>query len=157
MFPGHAGKNGNEAFAERPIQYINQGTIMRILLLSTAYNSLAQHAHVELKALGHQLGVAVGTTGDNMRQAVEQFRPQLVLCPMLAQVIPADVWQRYPCLILHPGIVGDRGANSLDWAILGEEKEWGVTVVQAAEHVDSGCRAAHRRDHVLRRALSGED
>jgi putative two-component system hydrogenase maturation factor HypX/HoxX len=111
---------------------------MRILLLSSAYNSLTQHAHVELKALGHWLGVAVGTTGDAMRQAVDQFRPDLVLCPMLAQVIPRDVWECYTCIILHPGIVGDRGGNSLDWAILDREQEWGVTAVEAAEHVDSG-------------------
>ena len=57
---------------------------------------------------------------------------------MLAQVIPQDLWETYPFLILHPGIVGDRGGNSLDWAILNQETEWGVTVVQAAEHVDSG-------------------
>lgn len=111
---------------------------MRILLLSSAYNSLTQHAHVELKALGHWVGVAVGTTGDAMREAVGQFEPDLVLCPMLAQVIPRDVWEGYTCLILHPGIVGDRGGSSLDWAILNEEPAWGVTVVQAAEHVDSG-------------------
>ncbi|WP_139559123.1 hydrogenase maturation protein [Methylotetracoccus oryzae] len=111
---------------------------MRILLLSSAYNSLTQHAHVELKGLGHWVGVAVGTTGDAMREAVAQFEPDLVLCPMLAQVIPRDVWERYTCLILHPGIVGDRGGNSLDWAILNDEQRWGVTVVQAAEHVDSG-------------------
>lgn len=73
-----------------------------------------------------------------MREAVDQFRPDLILCPMLAQVIPRDLWVTYPCLILHPGIVGDRGGNSLDWAILNRESEWGVTVVQAAEHVDSG-------------------
>ncbi|MGY6217122.1 hydrogenase maturation protein [Methylolobus aquaticus] len=111
---------------------------MRILLLSSAYNSLTQHAHIELKALGHTLGVAVGTTGDAMRDAVRQFQPELVLCPMLAQVIPRDIWEQHTCIILHPGIVGDRGANSLDWAILNEEQEWGVTAVQAAEHVDSG-------------------
>jgi putative two-component system hydrogenase maturation factor HypX/HoxX len=111
---------------------------MRILLLSSAYNSLTQHAHVELKSRGHLVGVATATKADAMREAVDQFQPNLILCPMLAQVIPRDLWETYPCLILHPGIVGDRGGNSLDWAILNQESEWGVTVVQAAEHVDSG-------------------
>ena len=139
---------------------------MRILLLSSAYNSLTQHAHIELKGLGHNVGVAVGTTGDAMRDAVRQFQPDLVLCPMLAQVIPRDIWEQYTCIILHPGVVGDRGANSLDWAVLNEEKEWGVTAVQAAEHVDSGpiwatyefkMRAASKsslyRDEVTRAAV----
>ncbi|MFO1417492.1 MAG: hydrogenase maturation protein [Methylotetracoccus sp.] len=111
---------------------------MHILLLSSAYNSLTQHAHVELTERGHWVGVAVATTPDAMRDAVAQFNPDLVLCPMLAQVIPDDIWTRHPCLILHPGITGDRGPSSIDWAVLNEESRWGVTVVEAAEHVDSG-------------------
>ena len=111
---------------------------MRILLLSSAYNSLTQQAHVELAARGHVVAVATGMRAAGMRAAVGRFRPDLILCPMLAQVIPRDLWEKHPCLILHPGIVGDRGGHSLDWAILDQEADWGVTVVQAAEHVDSG-------------------
>ena len=111
---------------------------MRILLLSSAYNSLTQHAHVELKSRGHFVGVATATKAQAMREVVDQFRPDIILCPMLAQMIPSGLWEAYPCLILHPGIVGDRGGSSLDWAILNQESEWGVTVVQAAEHADSG-------------------
>jgi putative two-component system hydrogenase maturation factor HypX/HoxX len=51
---------------------------------------------------------------------------------------PRDIWTSHICLVVHPGIVGDRGAHSLDWAILNGEPEWGVTVVQAAEHPDAG-------------------
>ena len=111
---------------------------MRILLLSSAYNSLTQQAHVELAARGHVVAVASGMRVAGMRAAVGRFRPDLILCPMLSQVIPKDIWERHPCLILHPGIVGDRGGHSLDRAILDQEAEWGVTVVQAAEQVDSG-------------------
>ncbi len=139
---------------------------MRILLLSSAYNSLTQHAHVELKSRGHRVEVAAATKADGMREAADRFRPHLILCPMLAQVIPQDLWETYPCLILHPGIVGDRGGNSLDWAILNHEPEWGVTVVQAAEDMDAGpiwaayrcpLRAASKsslyRDEIARAAL----
>ncbi|MGZ8218994.1 hydrogenase maturation protein [Methylomagnum sp.] len=110
---------------------------MRLLLLSSSFNSLTQQAYVLFKDR-HQVGVAAATTADTMRDAVEQFKPDLILCPMLAQVIPNDIWEAIPCLIVHPGIVGDRGPNSLDWAILNREPRWGVTVVQAAEHMDSG-------------------
>jgi len=111
---------------------------MQILLLSSAYNSLTQHAHVWLQSEGHTVGVASATTAEAMRDAARQFNPQLILCPMLAQVIPRDVWESIPCIVIHPGIPGDRGSASLDWAILNEEQTWGVTAVQAAEHVDSG-------------------
>ncbi|MEW6039771.1 MAG: hypothetical protein AB1648_16235 [Pseudomonadota bacterium] len=76
---------------------------MNILLLSSAYNSLTQHAQVELKALGHRVGVGVATTGEAMREAVRQFPAELVLCPMLAQVIPRDIWEKHTCIILHAG------------------------------------------------------
>ena len=111
---------------------------MKILLLSSAYNSLTQQAHVWLKASHYEVAVAAATTAETMRQAVAQFQPDLILCPMLAQVIPRDLWENHTCIIIHPGIIGDRGPNSLDWAILGEEKSWGVIAVQAEEHVDSG-------------------
>jgi len=111
---------------------------MKILLLSSAYNSLTQQAHVWLNASQYDVAVAAATTAEGMRDAVAQFQPDLILCPMLAQVIPRDIWENYTCIIIHPGIVGDRGPNSLDWAILNEETEWGVIAVQAEEHVDSG-------------------
>jgi putative two-component system protein, hydrogenase maturation factor HypX/HoxX len=38
----------------------------------------------------------------------------------------------------HPGIKGDRGPSSLDWAIANHEKIWGVTIVEAADDFDAG-------------------
>ena len=111
---------------------------MKILLLSSSYNSLTQLAHVWLKSSRYDVTVATATTAETMRDAVRQFQPDLILSPMLAQVIPRDIWEYITCIIIHPGIMGDRGPNSLDWAILNEEKEWGVIAVQAEEHVDSG-------------------
>ena len=111
---------------------------MNILLLCSAYNSLTQHAHVALKALQHTVGVAVATGPEAMADVVERFHPDLILCPMLTRIIPRSIWEEYPCIILHPGIIGDRGPASLDWAILNAEQEWGTTAVAAAEHVDSG-------------------
>ena len=35
------------------------------------------------------------------------------------------------CLVVHPGIRGDRGPSALDWAILDGESAWGVTVLEA--------------------------
>ncbi|WP_437740648.1 hydrogenase maturation protein [Sorangium sp. So ce1504] len=110
---------------------------MRLLLLSSSFNSLTQQAYVLFKDR-HQVGVAAATTAGAMREVVAQFRPDLILCPMLAHVIPRDIWSRTPCLIVHPGIVGDRGPSSLDWAIYNGETAWGVTVVEAVEHMDSG-------------------
>jgi putative two-component system protein, hydrogenase maturation factor HypX/HoxX len=56
------------------------------------------------------------------------------------RAIPEDIWRDRPCLIVHPGIVGDRGPSALDWAVLENEKEWGVTVVEPPSYSLRGGR-----------------
>lgn len=111
---------------------------MRILFLTTAFNSLGQRAYVELKALGHEVSVELAIKNEYMEEAIELFRPDLVVAPFLKTILPPSIWQRCPCLIVHPGIRGDRGPSSLDWAILQEQPEWGVTVLKASGVVDAG-------------------
>ncbi|HRC86796.1 MAG TPA: formyltransferase family protein, partial [Thermoanaerobaculia bacterium] len=111
---------------------------MKILLLTSANNSLCQATHVALSAAGHEVAIELFLEEDSARAAIALFEPDLILCPMLKKRIPADIWQRHVCIILHPGIRGDRGASSLDWAILEAEQEWGLTALQAAEEMDAG-------------------
>jgi putative two-component system hydrogenase maturation factor HypX/HoxX len=42
------------------------------------------------------------------------------------------------CLIVHPGIRGDKGPSALDWAILEGETRWGVTLIEARDEMDGG-------------------
>ena len=121
---------------------------MRILLIATAFNSLAQRVYAELADDGHELEVVVAACGDReVREAV--FGPggggpdpvprfELCVAPMLTTVIPADVWRALPCLVVHPGPPGDRGPASLDWALHHGAETWGVTVLQAVGELDSG-------------------
>lgn len=111
---------------------------MRILLLASAFNSLTQRVFVELDDRGHDVGAAVVSDGQQMRDAVAAFEPELIVAPYLKTAIPEDLWRARTCLIVHPGIRGDRGASSLDWAILRGLTHWGVTVLQAAEEFDAG-------------------
>lgn len=111
---------------------------MRILLLVHSFNSLSQRLFVELIARGHELSVELDINDAVTREAVDLFRPDIVLAPFLRRAIPSAVWQRHRCLIVHPGIVGDRGPSALDWAILEERDEWGVTVLQADAEMDAG-------------------
>jgi putative two-component system protein, hydrogenase maturation factor HypX/HoxX len=62
----------------------------------------------------------------------------LIIAPMLKIAIPKEVWSRHLCLIVHPGIKGDRGPSSLDWAIANNEKVWGITILEAADEFDAG-------------------
>jgi putative two-component system hydrogenase maturation factor HypX/HoxX len=111
---------------------------MRILLISTSYNGLTQYAHLELLALGHDVSIELSLSDEVMREGIELFQPDLIICPFLKEKIPADIWRNQVCIIIHPGIKGDRGASSMDWAILNNEVEWGVTALQATEVMDIG-------------------
>lgn len=111
---------------------------MKILLLSSAYNGLTQRAHIELEAANHQVSIELALSDEGMCQAVELFQPDLILCPFLKQRVPESIWRHYTTIIIHPGIKGDRGPSSLDWAIMDGEREWGVTALQAVEEMDAG-------------------
>src|SRR5271166_5011932 len=111
---------------------------MRILLLVHAFNSLAQRLFVELTHDGHELSVELDIHDRVTCEAVELWRPDLILAPFLKRAIPPSLWQRHRCLIVHPGPPGDRGPAALDWAILRSASHWGVTVLQAQAEFDSG-------------------
>jgi putative two-component system protein, hydrogenase maturation factor HypX/HoxX len=111
---------------------------MKILLLSSAYNGLTQRVHVELLQRGHTVSIEIAIDEHSMLEGVQLFKPDIIICPYLRHRIPESIWRHTVCIIVHPGINGDRGASSLDWAIQNQETEWGVTALQAAEEMDAG-------------------
>jgi len=111
---------------------------MRILLLAGSFNSLTQRLYVELAARGHALSVEFDIADSVTEEAAALFAPDLIVASFLKRAIPEGVWRRHVCLIVHPGIAGDRGPSALDWAIQDGEAEWGVTVLQAEAEMDAG-------------------
>lgn len=75
-----------------------------------------------------------------MEEAVSTYDPDLIVCPYLTAKVPQTIFSnKYrPCLIVHPGVAGDRGASSIDWAIHDNKDTWGVTVLQADKEMDAG-------------------
>ncbi len=111
---------------------------MRLLLLCHAFNSLTQRLWVELNADGHEVSVEFDVNDTVTGEAVAAWRPDAVVAPYLRRRIPESVWRRHPCLVVHPGIVGDRGPSALDWALQEGVAEWGVTVLRANAEMDAG-------------------
>ena len=111
---------------------------MRILFLTSVHNSLSQRLWIELGERGHDIRVCIAVDDKTMIAAVSREAPDLIIAPMLKIAVPKEIWSRHLCLIVHPGIVGDRGPSSLDWAIANGENSWGVTIVEAAEELDAG-------------------
>ncbi|OGS81697.1 MAG: hydrogenase maturation protein [Gallionellales bacterium GWA2_59_43] len=111
---------------------------MRILLLTHSYNSLTQRLHAELAARGHELAIEFDIADSVSEEAVELFQPDLIVAPYLRRAIPESIWENHVCLVVHPGIIGDRGPSALDRAIQSGEAKWGVTVLQAEAEMDAG-------------------
>lgn len=125
---------------------------MRILLISTAFSGLTQRYYTELEDAGYTVSVELHLGNEaKLLEGVELFKPNLILCPFLTRKVPKAIYQNYRCLIVHPGIKGDRGPSSLDWAIQSGLDEWGVTLLQAGDEMDTGAIWASRT-FPLRRA-----
>jgi len=112
---------------------------MRILLISSAFSGLTQRFYTELEDAGFLVSVELHS-GDieQLLEGVSLFKPDLILCPFLTKRLPKEIYENYKCLIVHPGIKGDRGPSSLDWAIQNGEPEWGVSLLEAADEMDAG-------------------
>jgi putative two-component system hydrogenase maturation factor HypX/HoxX len=111
---------------------------MRILLVAHGFNGLTQRLHAELRADGHELSFEYDIADSVTEEAVALWRPDVLIAPFMKRRIPASVWSRLPCLVVHPGPPGDRGPAALDWAVLDGAREWGVTVLQANGDYDAG-------------------
>ena len=111
---------------------------MKILFLTHSFNALTQRLFVELRRDGHELSVEFDINDAVAEQAVELFQPELIIAPFLKRAIPESIWRKHRCIIVHPGIEGDRGPSSVDWAIMRGESRWGVTCLQADAEMDAG-------------------
>lgn len=111
---------------------------MRILLLTHSFNSLTQRLFGVLRTQGHTVSVELDIADSVTQEAVDLFQPDVVLAPFLKRRIPERIWQQVVCLVVHPGVPGDRGPSALDWALMRGHSQWGVTVLQAVEDMDAG-------------------
>ncbi len=111
---------------------------MKVFILASSFSGLCQRVLRELLLDGHKIDQHYGMDVPLLEKQLRSFEPDLVVCPFLTHRIPSHIWQDYRCLIVHPGIQGDRGPSSLDWAIQERADYWGVTLLQAAEEMDAG-------------------
>jgi putative two-component system protein, hydrogenase maturation factor HypX/HoxX len=111
---------------------------LRILFLTRSFNGLAQRLFLALQERGHEVAVEFDISDSVTLEAAALWQPALVIAPYLQRAIPEAVWRQFVCLVVHPGVVGDRGPSALDWACLDGEAHWGVTVLQAQAQMDAG-------------------
>lgn len=111
---------------------------MKIHLIVSSFNSLSQAIYCKLKHLGHEVFIDYSISSEYLLSSIEKTKPDLIFCPYLKEYLEKDIYENYETFILHPGIRGDRGHQSLDYVIKDEVKQWGVTILRAHEHLDLG-------------------
>ncbi|QOP43387.1 hydrogenase [Sulfurimonas sediminis] len=111
---------------------------MKITLLVTAFNSLTQVAYSYFKEKKYNIDVVFAINEKQMIDEVFAFSPDFILCPFLKKFVPKEIYENIDTYIVHPGVLGDRGAYAIDNAIRLDKKEWGVTILKANGMFDSG-------------------
>ncbi len=110
---------------------------MKILLLISSFNSLSQRVYCELKELNYEVKILL-SKDKNLITEIKTFNPNLIFAPYLKEYVSKEIYENYQTFILHPGVIGDRGNQSLDYAISDEKKQWGVVILKANEELDGG-------------------
>jgi len=110
---------------------------MKILLLISSFNSLSQRVYTELKELNYEVAICLFSQ-KNLLEEIKEFNPTLIFSPFLKEYLSNEITSNYPTFILHPGVIGDRGHQSLDHAINDEKENWGVVILKANEELDAG-------------------
>ncbi|WP_417327741.1 enoyl-CoA hydratase-related protein [Halarcobacter sp.] len=110
---------------------------MKILLLISSFNSLSQRVYTELKELNYEVAICLSSQ-KNLQEEIKEFNPTLIFSPFLKEYLSNEITSNYPTFILHPGVIGDRGHQSLDHAINDEKEQWGVVILKANEELDAG-------------------
>lgn len=113
---------------------------LKTVFLCSAFNGLSQKVWAFFSPLFEQSILIVGISSDR----IHQFKPDLIICPYLQDYIPAEIFENYPCLVIHPGPPGEAGPNSLNWAVLEGIKTWGVSIIQADRGWDTGSIWAYK-------------
>ena len=111
---------------------------MRILLPRALVQQPDATTVRRARGRGHDVSVELDVNDRVTEEAVALWRPDLIVAPFLKRRIPEAIWRRHRCIVIHPGIRGDRGPSALDWAIMNGEREWGVTALQANGEMDAG-------------------
>src|SRR2546430_1835575 len=74
-------------------------------------------------------------------QELAQLRPDMIVVAAYGQVLPGQILElpRFGCLNVHASLLPKyRGAAPIQWAVLADERETGVTIMKMDEGLDTG-------------------
>ncbi|VAY87923.1 Hydrogenase assembly protein HoxX [hydrothermal vent metagenome] len=111
---------------------------MKITLLITTFNAISQSYYCILKEKNHQVDIVYAISDKQMYDEIKAFNPDIIICPYLKKFVPSNIYSVYDTFILHPGIIGDKGAYSIDNALRNKRETWGVVILKANGDYDDG-------------------
>ena len=79
---------------------------------------------------------------------LSETKPDLILCFAYGQIIPSEVinYPRYGCLNYHGSLLPKyRGAAPIQYALMNNDKETGVTLMEMVEKMDAGRMYAKKK------------
>lgn len=74
-------------------------------------------------------------------EIIREIEPDVIIVVAYGKILPSDIlnYPKYGCINIHASLLPKyRGAAPIQWAILNDEKETGVTVMQMNEGLDTG-------------------
>ena len=80
---------------------------VKVLLLCSSFNGLSQRTWSELRGAGHDVRVQLADDPEAAIGAAAALEPDVILCPFIKERVPAEIWQRYRTIIIHPGPPGE--------------------------------------------------
>ncbi len=81
---------------------------MRILIVSSTENSMAQRIASELAAMGHETAFALhGRMASRLPETAAAFRPDLIVGAALTRALPDEVAQEHFCVLVEPVMRSD--------------------------------------------------
>lgn len=80
--------------------------VLKIMLLSSAFNGLTQRAWLELKEPSNEVSFLLFTNAKEVTEHILKSGADLVICPFLKDRVPDVLWKdtKRPAIIIHPGI-----------------------------------------------------
>ncbi len=97
--------------------------------------------------------------GPAAREALEEYRPDLILTAAFGQILPAKILNLPPlgCFNVHFSLLpAYRGPAPVAWAVMNGEKESGITIFLMDEGTDTGDVIAIRSVEIGRDETAGE-
>ncbi len=65
---------------------------------------MAQRLWIELDRLNHEVNVVIPKSEKQLISETDSYNPDIIISPFLISKIPEEIYTKYICLIVHPGI-----------------------------------------------------